>query len=132
MRYAVRMAPQRTQPVPPDLPAANDLGAPEEAPARRGRGRPVGDHEAKRNEILQAAISVIARDGYAGASLRKVAQEAGCTTGAVTYYFEHKEAKARALAENLFDEDHGPRGRRGPSIKTGLKLWLDWTKAANP
>lgn len=45
------------------------------------RGRPVGDREAKRAELLRAAISVIAQEGFAGASLRKVAQRAGCTTG---------------------------------------------------
>lgn len=48
-------------------------------PTARGRGRPVGDHEAKRAELLKAAISVIAQEGLAGASLRKVAQRAGCT-----------------------------------------------------
>ncbi|WP_228395933.1 helix-turn-helix domain-containing protein [Streptomyces sp. RB17] len=51
------------------------------------RGRPTGDHAAKRAELVNAAASVIAQEGYANASLRKVAQRAGCTTGAVTYYF---------------------------------------------
>src|SRR5689334_4432055 len=59
-------------------------------PIARGRGRPAGDREAKRADLLKAAIAVIAQDGFAGASLRKVAQRAGCTTGAVTYYFANK------------------------------------------
>lgn len=68
------------------------------------RGRPVGDHHAKSSELLEAARHVIARDGYAGASLRKVAQRAGCSTGAVTYYFANKDAMVASVVEALFDE----------------------------
>lgn len=67
------------------------------------RGRPTGDHAARRAELLKAAASVIAQEGYANASLRKVAQRAGCTTGAVTYYFANKEELVAALAESRFD-----------------------------
>lgn len=67
-------------------------------------GRPTGDIKAKRAELLAAAISVIAQEGYAGASLRKVAQRAGCTTGAVSYYFVNKEEMFTAVAQNLFDQ----------------------------
>ncbi|HEX8959337.1 MAG TPA: TetR/AcrR family transcriptional regulator, partial [Solirubrobacterales bacterium] len=71
----------------------------------RKRGRPVGDRQAKIGEVIGAAGAVIARDGYAAASLRKVAQAAGAaSTGAVTYYFESKEAMVVAVAEALFDE----------------------------
>jgi AcrR family transcriptional regulator len=76
-----------------------------EAPgAPRRRGRPVGDREARSGELVAAARAVIAREGYSGATLRKVAQEAGATTGAVSYYFENKEAFVLAVAESLFDE----------------------------
>jgi AcrR family transcriptional regulator len=75
----------------------------DEAPARK-RGRPVGDREARSGELIAAARAVIARDGYAGATLRKVAEEAGATTGAVSYYFGNKEAMVSAVAEALFDE----------------------------
>src|SRR5262249_22472675 len=78
-----------------------------EQPAVRKRGRPVGDREAKSSELLAAARSVIAHDGYAGAWLRKVAERAGCTTGAVTYYFANKDAMVAAVVEDLFDEFDG-------------------------
>ena len=68
------------------------------------RGRPVGDRDAKRSELLAAAIAVIAQEGYAGATMRKVAQHAGCTTGAVTYYFANKEEMVSAVAQTLFDK----------------------------
>ncbi len=70
----------------------------------RRRGRPVGDREARSGELVAAARAVIAREGYGGATLRKVAEEAGATTGAVSYYFENKEAMVLAVAESLFDE----------------------------
>ena len=55
--------------------------------------------------MIAAARAVIARDGYGGASLRKVAEEAGAaSTGAVTYYFESKQAMVLAVAESLYDE----------------------------
>lgn len=77
-----------------------------EAPAAapRRRGRPVGDREARSGELVAAARAVIAREGYGGASLRKVAEQAGVTTGAVSYYFENKEAFVLAVTESLFDE----------------------------
>lgn len=75
-----------------------------EAHVTRKRGRPVGDREARSGELIAAARAVIAREGYAAASLRRVAQAAGVTTGAVSYYFDNKEAMVAAVAEALFDE----------------------------
>lgn len=46
---------------------------------------------------------MIADEGYANASLRKVARHAGYTTGAVTYYFANKEELVVALMESAFD-----------------------------
>ena len=74
------------------------------ASGRAKRGRPIGDREAKSAELIEAARYIIAREGYAGASLRKVAARAGCSTGAVTYYFANKEAMVATVAEALFDE----------------------------
>ncbi|HEX2590218.1 MAG TPA: TetR/AcrR family transcriptional regulator [Rhizomicrobium sp.] len=94
---------------------------------RRGRGRPVGDHAAKRVELLDAAIAVIARDGVAAASLRKVAQQAGTSTGAVTYYFANKEEMMAAVIEAQFDIfDAMLKSDDGKiDIRAGLKRWLD-------
>jgi len=92
------------------------------------RGRPVGDHNAKRAELLAAAIAVIAKEGYAGASMRKVAQHAGCTTGAVTYYFANKEEMVSAVAQNLFDEIDAmlEMNREELNIKTLIQQSLQW------
>lgn len=79
-----------------------DIGQAGTEPVVR-RGRPTGDHAAKRAELLKAAASMIAQEGYANASLRKVAQRAGKTTEAVTYYFANKQKLVVALAEICFD-----------------------------
>jgi AcrR family transcriptional regulator len=98
------------------------------------RGRPVGDRGAKRAELLEAAVSVIAREGFAGASLRKVAQRAGCTTGAVTYYFANKEAMVIAVAESLFDQFDVllGKGQHRIDVRVGLQRWLDWINSSDP
>ncbi|OKI02604.1 TetR family transcriptional regulator [Streptomyces sp. CB02923] len=90
------------------------------------RGRPTGDREAKRAELLKAAASVIAQEGYANTSLRKVAQRAGYTTGAVTYYFANKEELVTALAESRFDSFDATlaTGRTQPDIRAILERWL--------
>lgn len=88
----------------PASPPSNRKARKSESEPVARRGRPVGDHNAKRAELLNAALRVIAQEGYAGASMRKVAQQAGCTTGAVTYYFANKEEMITAVAQNLFDE----------------------------
>ncbi|GHB32739.1 hypothetical protein GCM10010377_23970 [Streptomyces viridiviolaceus] len=90
------------------------------------RGRPTGDRAAKRAELLKAAASVIAQEGYANASLRRVAQRAGCTTGAVTYYFANKEELVTALAESRFDayEAMLEAGRATADIRAVFEEWL--------
>lgn len=101
--------------------------APNSSPATVARrGRPVGDRDAKRAELLAAAILVIAKEGYAGASMRRVAQQANCTTGAVTYYFANKEEMVCAVAQSLFDqfdallENH----QQVRDIATVIQQWL--------
>lgn len=46
---------------------------------------------AKREEILTAALAVIAREGYGNASLRELADAVGLTQAGVLHYFDSKE-----------------------------------------
>lgn len=48
------------------------------------------DTEQRRAELAEAAARLIARRGLDAATMREVATEAGCTTGAVTHYFADK------------------------------------------
>lgn len=47
----------------------------------------VVDHELRRAEIVAAATEVIAASGIEGATMRAIAERAGCTTGRLTHYF---------------------------------------------
>lgn len=93
---------------------------------KAGRGRPVGDRAGQRAKLLNAVMVVIANEGYIGASVRKVAKQAGFTTGAVSYYFDNKEAMMAAAAEHLFDEfDAMLRPlRRASGMREGFERWL--------
>ncbi|QBR03978.1 TetR/AcrR family transcriptional regulator [Paraburkholderia pallida] len=107
-----------------------------QAPVVARRGRPVGDHKIKRDNLLAAAAAVIAREGYAGTSLRKIAVEAGCTTGALSYYFEDKDEIVKALVESSFDLfDTILEPSDTPlDVRTTLERWMSWqtTKALDP
>ena len=68
----------------------------EDRKARRGRPPKdqVGD---TRGHLLEAALKLFAREGYAGASIRKIAREVGVTEGAIYAHFESKRAIYEAL-----------------------------------
>ena len=51
----------------------------------------VVDHAARRAELVDAAWRVIAAEGLEAATVRRIAQAAGCTTGLVTHYFDAKD-----------------------------------------
>ena len=51
----------------------------------------VVDHEQRRAELVDAAWTVIADEGIEAATIRRIAEVAGCTTGRVTHYFDAKD-----------------------------------------
>jgi AcrR family transcriptional regulator len=53
-------------------------------------GRP-RNTDPRRAEIAMAAWRVIAREGLAGATMRAIAAEAGCTTGSLTHQFRDRQ-----------------------------------------
>jgi AcrR family transcriptional regulator len=55
--------------------------------------------EDRREQIIDAAMRVFAQKGYARATNRDVAREAGITTGLIYYYFKSKEDLLRAALE---------------------------------
>lgn len=55
----------------------------------------------RRRSIADAAITVIEEHGLEGAGLREVARAAQVTTGAVTHYFEDKDAVLEAALEEV-------------------------------
>lgn len=54
-----------------------------------------------KDQVADAALLVMLREGIEGAGLRAIAREAGCTTGLVTHYFADRRAViAYALDRN--------------------------------
>ncbi|SDM27199.1 TetR/AcrR family transcriptional regulator [Sediminibacillus halophilus] len=49
------------------------------------------NHEQRRNKIAEAAWRVILENGMEGASVRKIAEKAGLSLGALRYYFSNQE-----------------------------------------
>jgi AcrR family transcriptional regulator len=55
-------------------------------------GQRVADkRDARKREVAEAALEIIAREGVEGASLREIAHALGCTTGSLTHYFRNKD-----------------------------------------
>lgn len=52
---------------------------------------------ARPQEILEAALAVLAEKGYAGTRMEDIAARAGVTKGTIYLYFESKEAVLKAL-----------------------------------
>jgi AcrR family transcriptional regulator len=74
-----------------------DENAPLRSPAL---GRPVGSSgEQTRRRILEATVRCVGTMGYARATLREIAREAGMTSGPLYHYFPNKSELVRAAAE---------------------------------
>ncbi len=66
------------------------------------------DVEEKRAEFVRASWDVIAAEGFEAATMRRVASEAGCTTGSLTHYF----ADRRSLLIEALRSAHFQAGER--------------------
>src|SRR3989442_1797035 len=53
--------------------------------------------EERREQILDAALRVFSEKGFAGASIRDIAREAGITEGLIYHYFESKDQLTEAV-----------------------------------
>lgn len=59
----------------------------------------------RRELILDAALTLLARDGVSGLSIRAVAREAGVALGLVGYYFDDKASLIRAALRRVGEQD---------------------------
>ena len=55
--------------------------------------------EARRNEILKAAFTCLAKLGYARMTIRDIAKKAGASVGTFYLYFQDKDEVILALRE---------------------------------
>ncbi len=66
-----------------------------------GRPRPTFIEAARRAQIVDATISVVAENGYKAASFARIAKRASISPGLITYHFDKKEALMRAVLETI-------------------------------
>ena len=82
-----------------------DLSGSPASPAHRSRSararHATQKSESTRRQLLKAAVSILARDGFAALNLGAVAKEAGLTRGCVQYYFPSQVDLVLALADQL-------------------------------
>ncbi len=70
-------------------------------PVKAGR-KAKGDGYLRRAEILQAAERLFLREGYQGATIRKIAQEVGLSSTALYMHFRDKNEILTEICENTF------------------------------
>ena len=78
------------------------------------------DHDQRRLEIVDAAWRLIARGGFAAATMREIATEAGFANGALKYYFESKDDLLLAAFQQTFYRVN-ERAARAIGERTGLE-----------
>ncbi len=99
---------------------------PTEGPVSETRGTDL------RGRIAQAATELFARRGYAGASMREVAEAARCTKPALYYYFDSKAALFLQLIHDeteriaaILEEQLLASGSVRERIRLGMHRYLD-------
>ena len=77
----------------------------------------VGMAPVRRDQIVQATIRCLAREGYSGLTMKKVAREAAVSQGILHYYFESK----RAILIAALDLVMGDLDRRVAALSRGTR-----------
>jgi AcrR family transcriptional regulator len=72
----------------------------ESAPPARARREPERAAPARREEVLDAGLSLISELGVAGASLRKLAAKLGMSQPSLYHYFDSKDALVQQIIEH--------------------------------
>ncbi len=83
------------------------------------------DHDARRREIADVVVEVIAREGLEAATIRRIAAEVGVSTTAITHYFADKDEMLLWAYRTLGDwaHDHFEEAvARDPADLTGYLM----------
>jgi TetR/AcrR family transcriptional repressor of bet genes len=89
----------------------------------------------RREQICRAAATVISREGFAATTLRKVAEEAGVSTGMLNHYFSNRQD---LLTQTLLFVSHRTQDRLWaavegvPAGEKRLNALLDSALAVDP
>ena len=99
---------------------------------KRSRLSRAESQAATRERLLAAARAAVVRQGFAGASVRDIAEAAGFSQGAFYSNFESKEDLLLALLAQHMDEEADRLGavidiaeRQGQDVMLGLDAWAE-------
>jgi AcrR family transcriptional regulator len=89
----------------------------------------VGVAPLRREQIVQATIRCLARDGYSGLTMKKVSREAGVSQGILHYYFADKRAILVAALHAVMDDLDArvrlAQARSGPDPAARLRALIE-------
>ncbi len=94
---------------------------PKSPKARSRRPRAEPEAPARREEVLETALTLVSEHGIAGASLRKLAAELGMSQPSLYHYFASKDALVTAVVEYCAEKMlAGAGGQKLPQRKEDL------------
>lgn len=76
---------------------------------------PYAKGQERRDEILRAAVEVISRDGYRGASLGQIGRSIGIDSAHIIYYFSSREVLLQEVLR-IWDEGNAVQPAAGADI----------------
>jgi AcrR family transcriptional regulator len=95
--------------------------------------KPRGQGASRRGEILEAAKRLFTEEGFAHATMRRIAAEVGVSPTAIYLHFADKEAILKAIAEDFFAELlvvlQAKAEREGPTLqrlRDGLRAYVEF------
>jgi AcrR family transcriptional regulator len=74
----------------------------------------------KRNDIMRAALELIAQHGFHGAPMSEISEKAGVATGTIYRYFENKEVLIKELSLEL-EEKINEHIQKGYPVEQSLR-----------
>jgi AcrR family transcriptional regulator len=105
--------------------------------ARKSRAE--SEPPARREEVLETALTLVSEHGVAGASLRKLAAELGMSQPSLYHYFPSKEALVSAVVEYCADKmlasalDLPPPQRKEDVPRFAMRAVVDlWSTERHP
>lgn len=94
--------------------------------------KPRGQGASRRGEILDAAKRLFIEEGFAHATMRRIAGEVGVSPTAIYLHFADKDAILKAIAEDFFSEllamllqAQAHEGAPLERMRTGLRAYVD-------
>lgn len=94
-----------------------------DAPAAARTGSRKG--EATRARVLEVGLEVFGREGFSGATTRRIAEQAGASLPTLNYYFGDKEGLYRACAEEIARRYRDAMGAAAVEAVTALRTAMD-------